>query len=59
MVKVPFTVFVAGGPAHPCPCDGCRWVMKALDVMQVSNRKAAEIFMRYGATACTDVTGKQ
>ncbi|PHJ23497.1 water dikinase [Cystoisospora suis] len=34
-----------------------RWVMNALDHMQVSNRKAAEIFMAHGATACTDVTG--
>ncbi|PFH36061.1 selenide, water dikinase [Besnoitia besnoiti] len=34
-----------------------RWVMGALDLMQVSNRAAAEIFMDFGAVACTDITG--
>ncbi|RQX72855.1 selenide, water dikinase [Toxoplasma gondii CAST] len=34
-----------------------RWVYAALDLMQVSNRAAAEILMDCGATACTDVTG--
>ncbi|KFH03759.1 selenide, water dikinase [Toxoplasma gondii MAS] len=34
-----------------------RWVYDALDLMQVSNRAAAEILMDCGATACTDVTG--
>ncbi|CBZ52170.1 Selenophosphate synthase, related [Neospora caninum Liverpool] len=34
-----------------------RWVYGALDLMQVSNRAAAEILMDCGATACTDVTG--
>ena len=34
-----------------------RWIAAAVDSMLVSNRDAAAILSRHGATACTDVTG--
>ena len=34
-----------------------RWVTAAIENMLVSNQAAAECIFRYGATACTDVTG--
>lgn len=34
-----------------------RWIDAALDSMQVSNRKGAEILQAHGARACTDLTG--
>jgi selenide,water dikinase len=34
-----------------------RWITAALDVMTQSSRRAAEILIENGATACTDVTG--
>ncbi len=34
-----------------------RWIEKAVESMLISNQKAAEIFLKYGATACTDITG--
>ena len=34
-----------------------RWIANALVQMQRSNQMAAHLFLQYGATACTDVTG--
>lgn len=34
-----------------------RWIANALTQMQRSNQMAAHLFLQYGATACTDVTG--
>jgi selenide,water dikinase len=34
-----------------------QWIDRAIQSMLVSNREAAEILRRQGATACTDVTG--
>jgi len=34
-----------------------RWMAKALTQMLISNRKAAQCFIQYKATACTDITG--
>lgn len=34
-----------------------RWIANALTQMQRSNQMAAHLFVQYGATACTDVTG--
>jgi selenide,water dikinase len=34
-----------------------RWIAAALDVMTQSSRRAAEILVEHGTTACTDVTG--
>ena len=34
-----------------------RWIANALIQMQRSNQMAAHLFLQYGATACTDVTG--
>lgn len=34
-----------------------RWIAGALDAMTQSSRRAAEILVEHGATACTDVTG--
>ena len=34
-----------------------RWIENAIESMLLSNQKAAESFMKYGATACTDITG--
>lgn len=34
-----------------------RWIKAALNHMLLSNRKAAQCFVQYGATACTDITG--
>lgn len=34
-----------------------RWIDNAIDAMLVSNQKAAEIMLEFGATACTDITG--
>lgn len=34
-----------------------RWIDGAIAMMLQSNQAAAQIFRRYGATACTDVTG--
>eukprot|EP00602_Paraphysomonas_sp_CaronLab_P002601 CAMPEP_0185020772 /NCGR_PEP_ID=MMETSP1103-20130426/3420_1 /TAXON_ID=36769 /ORGANISM="Paraphysomonas bandaiensis, Strain Caron Lab Isolate" /LENGTH=789 /DNA_ID=CAMNT_0027551885 /DNA_START=30 /DNA_END=2396 /DNA_ORIENTATION=- len=34
-----------------------RWVEKALESMQISNRKAAQILQEHGCSGCTDVTG--
>ena len=34
-----------------------RWMEEALTQMLVSNRKAAQCFVQYKATACTDITG--
>jgi selenide,water dikinase len=33
------------------------WIDAAIDSMLLSNQKASEIFLKYGATACTDITG--
>ncbi len=34
-----------------------RWIDRAIASMLVSNQQAADCFLRFGATACTDVTG--
>tara|TARA_B110000858_G_scaffold175732_1_gene209370 strand:+ start:55919 stop:58192 length:2274 start_codon:yes stop_codon:yes gene_type:complete len=34
-----------------------RWIEEALTQMLISNRKAAQCFIQYKATACTDITG--
>lgn len=34
-----------------------RWMKEALTQMLISNRKAAQCFVQYKATACTDITG--
>ena len=34
-----------------------RWIEKAIESMIVSNQKAAEILLQYGANSCTDITG--
>ncbi|MEX0964942.1 MAG: selenide, water dikinase SelD [Pseudohongiellaceae bacterium] len=34
-----------------------RWIEAALNHMLLSNKKAAECFVKHGATACTDITG--
>ena len=34
-----------------------RWMKEALTQMLISNRKAAQSFIQYKATACTDITG--
>jgi selenide,water dikinase len=34
-----------------------RWMEGALTQMLISNRKAAQCFIQYKATACTDITG--
>ena len=34
-----------------------RWIDNAVESMLLSNQKAANIFQKYGATACTDITG--
>lgn len=34
-----------------------RWIDDAVKSMLLSNQMAAKIFLKYGATACTDVTG--
>ena len=34
-----------------------RWIDSAVESMSISNQKAAQIFIQYGATACTDITG--
>jgi selenide,water dikinase len=34
-----------------------RWMEEALTQMLISNRKAAQCFIQYKATACTDITG--
>jgi selenide,water dikinase len=34
-----------------------RWVEGALECMQISNAGAARVMRRFGATACTDITG--
>ena len=34
-----------------------RWMREALTQMLISNRKAAQSFIQYKATACTDITG--
>ncbi|MGK7922437.1 MAG: selenide, water dikinase SelD [Trichodesmium sp.] len=34
-----------------------RWIESAIKSMLVSNHKASKLFLEYGATACTDVTG--
>ena len=39
-----------------CKAKG-RWIDRAIDAMLQSNRAAAALLIRHGATACTDVTG--
>ena len=34
-----------------------RWIDNAVESMLLSNQQAAKIFLEFGATACTDVTG--
>lgn len=34
-----------------------RWVHAAIDHMQLSNRVAAEVLLKHGASSCTDITG--
>ena len=34
-----------------------RWIDEAVESMLLSNKLAAKIFLKYGATACTDITG--
>lgn len=34
-----------------------RWIDKAIESMLISNQKAAQILLDFGATACTDITG--
>ena len=34
-----------------------RWMKNALDQMLISNRKAAQYFVEYKATSCTDISG--
>ncbi len=34
-----------------------RWIQAALEQMLISNRKAAQCFVEFKATACTDITG--
>jgi selenide,water dikinase len=34
-----------------------RWIDRAVESMLLSNQIAAKIFLEYGATACTDITG--
>ncbi|HEY9598840.1 MAG TPA: selenide, water dikinase SelD, partial [Cyanophyceae cyanobacterium] len=34
-----------------------RWIDDAVESMLLSNQAAAKVFMEYGATACTDITG--
>ncbi|MEA5533477.1 selenide, water dikinase SelD [Crocosphaera sp. XPORK-15E] len=33
------------------------WIDKAIESMLISNQKASEILLEFGATACTDITG--
>ncbi|MEM9927365.1 MAG: selenide, water dikinase SelD [Cyanobacteria bacterium P01_D01_bin.50] len=35
----------------------CYWIDQAIKSMLLSNQAAAECFLEYGATACTDITG--
>ncbi len=34
-----------------------RWIDNAVESMLLSNEKAVKIFLKFGATACTDITG--
>ena len=34
-----------------------RWIEQALESMLLSNQTAAQVLLKYGATACTDITG--
>ena len=34
-----------------------RWIDSAVESMLLSNQAAAKVFLEYGATACTDITG--
>jgi len=34
-----------------------QWIADAIESMLQSNREASDVFLRHGATACTDVTG--
>ncbi|NER23421.1 MAG: selenide, water dikinase SelD [Symploca sp. SIO1C2] len=34
-----------------------RWIEQAIASMLLSNQTAAQVFLEYGATACTDITG--
>ena len=34
-----------------------RWVHAAIDHMQLSNRVAADVLLKHGASSCTDITG--